>query len=243
MADARLHQGVAFRSPTLTLYTTSLDRTVSIFSLSTLSHLETLYGHQDPPTSLSTLRAETLVTSGARDRTVRLWKVADESQLVFRGGGASKGVWGDDEDALEEREREDRARGKEGEGRSRALRRKRRIGMGKDAYREGSIDCVAMIDEQNFLSGGDSGSVSLHISHCRSVCSRRVISGPFRSGTSPRRSPSSRTTSRTACTSTRPRRRAFSPPHDGSRLSPVCPTATSSRLVRHPTLFQVVFPH
>lgn len=52
--------------------------------------------------------------------------------------------------------------GKEGESKSKLERRKKRAMKGKDAYREGSIDCVAMVDEQHFLSGGDSGYVSHH---------------------------------------------------------------------------------
>nr|AOR51842.1 Rrp9 [Phaffia rhodozyma] len=152
---------LAFRSPTLTLYTTSLDRTISIFSLSTLSHLETLFGHQDVPTALSTLRAESVISAGSRDRTVRFWKIPEESQLVFRGGGGSKGVWEEDDDIEEELERFKVLHGREGEKRAKLERRKRRGAKGKDAYREGRIDCVAMIDEQNFLSGGDSGAIAL----------------------------------------------------------------------------------
>lgn len=76
---------------------------------------------------------------------------------MFRGGGGSKGVWAEDDDIEEEKEREARLAGKEGEGPSKIERRRKRLGKQKDAYKEGSIDCVAMVDEQHFLSGGDSG--------------------------------------------------------------------------------------
>jgi ribosomal RNA-processing protein 9 len=152
-------QSLSFQLGTENFYTSSLDRTISIFSTSTLSHLESLYGHQDGAPSVSALRGENLVSAGSRDRTVRYWKVAEESQLVFRGGGASKGVWEDDDDVLDEQERKAVVEGREGEGRAKRERRKRREGKQKERFREGSIDCVAMVDEQHFISGGDSGCV------------------------------------------------------------------------------------
>lgn len=154
-----LPKGLSFQLGTENFYTSSLDRTISIFSTSTLSHLESLYGHQDGSPSVSALRGENLVSAGSRDRTVRYWKVAEESQLVFRGGGASKGVWEDDDDVLDEQERKAVVEGREGEGRAKRERRKRREGKQKERFREGSIDCVAMVDEQHFISGGDSGCV------------------------------------------------------------------------------------
>lgn len=92
--------------------------------------------------SIDSLRGEAAVTCGGRDRTVRYWKVVDETQLVFRGGGRSKlrdllegGAFeGMDVDAGEKsREKEQKT------------------------YVEGSIEVVTMVDETTFLSGGDSG--------------------------------------------------------------------------------------
>jgi len=99
------------------------------------------------------------VTAGARDKTIRFWKVVDESQLVFRGGGRSRvreileGGVGAGEDEEDEDE----------EGGSRKERKKGK-GKGKEKsgkYVEGSLECVAMVDESHFLSGGDSGSICL----------------------------------------------------------------------------------
>ena len=42
------------------------------------------FGHQDPVTDIDCLSRERPVTSGS-DRTVRVWKIVDESQLVFHG--------------------------------------------------------------------------------------------------------------------------------------------------------------
>ena len=114
-----------------------------------MGYVDTLFGHQDHVVSLDALRAETAVSSGARDRTVRFWKVVDENQLVFRGGGKSKlrdvlegGLEGLD-DSNENEHKSQKTGGLEGQ------------------YEEGRIDCVAMIDESTFVSGGDSGYVSL----------------------------------------------------------------------------------
>lgn len=43
------------------------------------------FGHQDVITGLDSLSRECCVTAGGRDRTVRVWKIAEESQLVFHG--------------------------------------------------------------------------------------------------------------------------------------------------------------
>lgn len=103
-----------------------------------MGYVETLFGHQDFVMSIDSLRGETAVTCGGRDRTVRYWKIIDETQLVFRGGGRSKlrdllegGAFeGMDVDDSEKEHK---------------------------TYVEGSMEVVCMIDETTFLSGGDSG--------------------------------------------------------------------------------------
>ena len=112
-----------------------------------MGYVETLFGHQDCILDLDVLRAETAVSVGGRDKTVRFWKIVDETQLVFRGGGRSSirellegGGLADFE------EEQDRDGGKR-EGQTEKKR----------AYVEGSLECVTMIDETTFLSGGDSG--------------------------------------------------------------------------------------
>lgn len=88
------------------------------------------------------------VTSGGRDRTARWWKVEEEIQLVFRGGGKTfdrreangvKAV-----EPMEEQEQE----------------KPKPKSKGKDAkkeFQEGSMDVVCILDDSHFLSGGDSG--------------------------------------------------------------------------------------
>ncbi|QRV84696.1 WD repeat-containing protein [Ceratobasidium sp. AG-Ba] len=145
--------GLAFRKNTLQLYSSSLDRTIKLHDLSVMGYVETLFGHQDGAASLDALLGESAVSVGMRDRTARYWKIADETQLVFRGGGRSRlrevlegGMEQDDEEGDEEGgEKKGKSKGKE---------------KGK-SFLEGSIDCVAMLDESTFVSGGDSGSLCL----------------------------------------------------------------------------------
>lgn len=117
------------------------------YDLASLAYVETLFGHQDAILSIDALRKETLVSCGARDRTVRYWKITEESQLVFRGGGRSAvremldyGIVDLDADTQEP-----------AQGAS-ANNSKRKVV-------EGSIESVSMIDETTFISGGDSGFV------------------------------------------------------------------------------------
>ncbi|CAE6439890.1 unnamed protein product [Rhizoctonia solani] len=148
---------LAFRKNTLQLYSASLDRTIKLFDLGVMGYVETLFGHQDGASSLDALYGETAVSSGTRDRTLRYWKIADETQLVFRGGGRSK-LREVLEGGMEE------ASGAEDEGEGNPAESRKRKGKEKEkskSFLEGSIDCVAMLDESTFVSGGDSGSICL----------------------------------------------------------------------------------
>ncbi|KAJ6012273.1 hypothetical protein N7499_012759 [Penicillium canescens] len=72
------------------LFSGSYDRTIKTWSISGAGHayVETLFGHQDHVTGVAAMTIDECVSVGARDRTARLWKVVDETQLVFRGGAA-----------------------------------------------------------------------------------------------------------------------------------------------------------
>jgi ribosomal RNA-processing protein 9 len=121
--------GLAFRRGTNQLYSSSKDRTVKVWSLDELAYVETLFGHQDEVVDVDALAQERCVSVGARDRTARLWKVAEETQLVFRGGGASK-----------------------------------KVPPGIDprtVLSEGSMDRIAMIDDDLFVTGSDNGAIAL----------------------------------------------------------------------------------
>ncbi|KAG5728406.1 hypothetical protein E4T56_gene18986 [Termitomyces sp. T112] len=144
---------LSFRKGTHQLYTGSFDRTLKVYDLSpsVMGYVETLFGHQDHILSVDALRGETCVSVGGRDKTVRYWKIVEETQLVFRGGGRSRirevmdgGLRGDDEG-------DDPDEGIEGARAAETVKK----------FIEGSIECVAMIDETTFVSGGDSGSLCL----------------------------------------------------------------------------------
>lgn len=134
---------LAFRRGTNQLYSSSKDRTIKTWSLDELGYMETLFGHQDEVVDIAALSLEQCVSVGARDRTARLWKVVEESQLVFRGGGTS-----------EKRQMNSREGLTNGE-----------MATVRTSYAEGSIDRVAMVDEETFVTGSDNGSISLWSLH------------------------------------------------------------------------------
>lgn len=108
------------------LFSGSFDRTIKTWSLSSAGHayVETLFGHQDNVASVAAMTIDQCVSVGARDRTARLWKVVDESQLVFRGGSSKNAP-----------------------------------------YHENNLDCIAPLPPTHFVTGSDSGSISLWSIH------------------------------------------------------------------------------
>jgi len=78
--------GLAFRPGTRELYSCSLDRSVKLWSLDDMAYVDTLFGHQAEVLGIDAApggRAERALTCGA-DRTCRLWKIPEESQLIYR---------------------------------------------------------------------------------------------------------------------------------------------------------------
>ncbi|KAF9444291.1 WD40 repeat-like protein [Macrolepiota fuliginosa MF-IS2] len=155
---------LSFRKSTHQLFTASFDRTLKVYDLtpSVMGYVETLFGHQDTILSIDSLRGDNCVSVGARDKTARYWKIVEETQLVFRGGGRSRiremlegGLRADDDP-----DGGDAERGQGLNGTNVAPKNKERQEEAK-SFVEGSLDCVAMIDESTFVTGGDSGSISL----------------------------------------------------------------------------------
>ena len=75
---------MCFQKKTRTLFTGSYDRCIKIWNLDEMGYVDTLFGHQSFVQSLDCLRREQPLSSGD-DRSVRLWKVESDSQLIFRG--------------------------------------------------------------------------------------------------------------------------------------------------------------
>jgi ribosomal RNA-processing protein 9 len=128
-----------------------------------MGYVETLFGHQDYVYSLDSLRGDNCVSVGGRDKTARYWKIVEETQLVFRGGGRSRireilegSLRADDVDVDHEENGKVRPKNKE-------------RAQDPDGFLEGSLDCIAMIDEITFVTGGDSGYAVCFSSEIRSI--------------------------------------------------------------------------
>ena len=109
------------------LFSASADRSIKTYSLASeesLAYVETLFGHQDHVVSVAALSVDQCISVGARDRSARLWRVVDETQLKFLGDSSSK-----------------------------------------DTYQTGSLDCVAALPPSHFVTGSDSGAISLWSVH------------------------------------------------------------------------------
>ncbi|KAI0914138.1 WD40-repeat-containing domain protein [Ustulina deusta] len=125
--------GLVFRRNSHQMYSCSKDRTIKVWNCEALAFVESLFGHADSALDVDALALERLVSVGARDRTVRLWKVADETQLVFR---ATSGT-GDRKKEIN-------------------------LGVDPNSLAAtGSLDRVAYIDESYFITGSDNGCISL----------------------------------------------------------------------------------
>ncbi|PKU69362.1 U3 snoRNP-associated protein-like YAOH [Dendrobium catenatum] len=111
----RGHRGpvtcLTFRQGTPQLFSGSFDRTIKLWNVEDRTHMDNLFGHQSEVLTIDCLHKERLLTVG-RDRTMRLWKVPEESQLVFRAPASS-------------------------------------------------LECCCFINDSEFLSGSDDGSIEL----------------------------------------------------------------------------------
>ncbi|KAF2630701.1 WD40 repeat-like protein [Macroventuria anomochaeta] len=156
---------LSFRRGTEQLFSGGADRAVIVWSAPESAYIETLVGHQDAVIGIAggvEMNQETCVSVGARDRTARLWKVVEENQLVFHGGGTArqkgldklrKGRFGKDVSYLDEKAEDRQVNGDDDDDDD--------DDDTPIAYAEGSIDCVALLDASLFVTASDSGSLSL----------------------------------------------------------------------------------
>ncbi|XP_020203886.1 U3 snoRNP-associated protein-like EMB2271 [Cajanus cajan] len=79
---------LTFRQGTSELFSGSFDRTIKIWNVEDRTYMNTLFGHQSEVLSIDCLRKERGLTAG-RDRSMQLFKVHEESRLVFRAPASS----------------------------------------------------------------------------------------------------------------------------------------------------------
>ncbi|XP_026395468.1 U3 snoRNP-associated protein-like EMB2271 isoform X1 [Papaver somniferum] len=79
---------VSFRQGASQLISGSYDRTIKLWNVEDRAYMDTLFGHQGEVLTIDCLRKERVLSVG-RDRTMRLFKIAEESQLLFRAPAAS----------------------------------------------------------------------------------------------------------------------------------------------------------
>ncbi|CAN6310072.1 unnamed protein product [Urochloa humidicola] len=103
---------LAFGPDSSELFSGSFDRSIMQWNAEDRTYMNCLYGHQNEILTMDAFSKDRLLTV-ARDRTMHLWKIPEESQLVFRAPAAA------------------------------------------------SLECCSFIDDKEFLSGSDDGSIEL----------------------------------------------------------------------------------
>ena len=78
--------GVKFDRVSPHIYTVSSDRTVKTWNYREGAYLDTQYGHKGPVLSIDNYSKDRVVTTGA-DGHIILWKLTDETQLVYKAPG------------------------------------------------------------------------------------------------------------------------------------------------------------
>jgi ribosomal RNA-processing protein 9 len=191
---------LSFRRGTEQLFSGGADRAVIVWSAPENAYIETLVGHQDVVVGVAgglEPNQETCVSVGARDRSARLWRVVEENQLVFHGGGTArqKGMAKLHKGRFGGKDTTDDDKTKDGETN----------GVDDDddppiAYAEGSIDCVALLDASLFVTASDNGALSLW-----SVTRKKpLFVYPLTHGRDPRLAPEEMSANHDAATSMKP---------------------------------------
>lgn len=88
MDDLNGHNGhvtsLVFRMGTHHLYSGSTDRTVKVWDVDEMAYTDSLYGHESSIQSIDAMFKSQVVSVG-EDKTLRFWKIEEESQLIFKG--------------------------------------------------------------------------------------------------------------------------------------------------------------
>ncbi|WVZ59922.1 hypothetical protein U9M48_010004 [Paspalum notatum var. saurae] len=79
---------LAFGLDSSELFSGSFDRSIMQWNAEDRTYMSCLYGHQNEILTMDALSKDRVLTV-ARDRTMHLWKIPEESQLVFRAPAAA----------------------------------------------------------------------------------------------------------------------------------------------------------
>ncbi|EKD16134.1 uncharacterized protein L3040_007776 [Drepanopeziza brunnea f. sp. 'multigermtubi'] len=151
------------------------DRRIVVWDAATLTCLRVFHQHRDAVLGLAFRRGTNQLYSASKDRTIKIWSLNELAYVETLFGHQDEVV---DVSALAQercisvgaRDRTARLwkvveetqlvfRGGGGEKKSRSK------APGRPSVQEGSIDRVAMIDEEMFVTGSDNGSLSLWVVH------------------------------------------------------------------------------
>lgn len=89
--------GVAFHPGGQLLFSASNDRSVKVWSVPERAYMETLFGHTENITDLDTFmnmtdNKERCITAGGADKSIRVWKIAESTQLLYRTPASQSSV-------------------------------------------------------------------------------------------------------------------------------------------------------
>ncbi|CDW53604.1 U3 small nucleolar RNA interacting protein 2 [Trichuris trichiura] len=83
--------GLSVRTGHNELFSCGNDRSVKLWTLDGFGYVDSMYGHEAPVQDVDSLARQRAITCGGRDHTIRIWKVLEDSQLVFY---TEKFCWG-----------------------------------------------------------------------------------------------------------------------------------------------------
>ncbi|KHJ43327.1 WD domain, G-beta repeat protein [Trichuris suis] len=83
--------GLSVRTGHNQLFSCGADKSVKLWTLDGFGFVDSMYGHEAPIQDIDSLARQRAITCGGRDHTIRIWKVLEDSQLVF---DTEKFCWG-----------------------------------------------------------------------------------------------------------------------------------------------------
>ncbi|KAI9315601.1 WD40-repeat-containing domain protein [Dichotomocladium elegans] len=145
------------------------DKIINIWSVKDNTHVVAFKQHKDTVSGLAFRKGKNQLYSASWDRTVKVWNV-DERGYVETLFGHQDQI-ADIDTLIRERcvtvgSRDKTARMWKIVEESQLVYRggiqsKQKIENGRPLYTEGSLDCIAQVEESIFITGGDSGVISL----------------------------------------------------------------------------------